>query len=90
MLRLLVQLPGLVHLHWRLLRDGRVGVWPKVLLAAAVAYVILPFDLIPDALPVVGEVDDLVVLIGAARLFLRLCPTDVVNEHARTLGVRPT
>ena len=90
LLRLLIQFPALVRLHWRLLRDGRVSVWPKALLAAAVVYVILPVDLVPDALPVVGEVDDLVVLIAAAHWFLRLCPATVVEEHARALGVRTT
>jgi uncharacterized membrane protein YkvA (DUF1232 family) len=87
---LLAQLPARIRLHWRLVRDRRVPPWAKALLGAAVVYVILPFDLIPDTLPVVGEVDDVVVLIMAARWFLRLCPPAVVAEHARALGVRTT
>jgi uncharacterized membrane protein YkvA (DUF1232 family) len=88
-IRLAVQLPRWVRLHWRLVRDRRVGLWPKALLAVAVLYVLLPFDLIPDTLPFVGEVDDVVVLMVAARWFLGFCPTAVVAEHGRALGIRP-
>jgi uncharacterized membrane protein YkvA (DUF1232 family) len=84
-LEILLHLPNLVRLYWRLLRDRRVSVWPKALLAGALAYVVLPFDLIPDAIPFLGEVDDLVILIAAARWFMRLCPPEVVREHARAI-----
>jgi uncharacterized membrane protein YkvA (DUF1232 family) len=84
-LEILLHLPSLVRLHWRLLRDARVSIWPKALLAAALAYVALPFDFIPDALPFLGQVDDLVIVIVAARWFLQLCPPDVVREHAQAI-----
>jgi uncharacterized membrane protein YkvA (DUF1232 family) len=82
----LLQLPALVRLYWRLLWDRRVSPWPKAVLAVAAAYVILPFDLIPDTLPLVGEIDDLVILVVAARWFLDWCPAAVVREHARAVG----
>jgi uncharacterized membrane protein YkvA (DUF1232 family) len=87
-LEVLLHLPSLVRLYWRLLRDARVSVWPKALLVGAVAYVVLPFDLIPDTIPFVGEVDDVVILIAAARWFIRGCPPEVVREHARAIGRR--
>jgi uncharacterized membrane protein YkvA (DUF1232 family) len=86
--RLLWRLPGMIRLHARLLRDARVAPWTKALPVAAVAYVVLPFDLVPDSLPLLGQLDDVAVLMGAARWFLRLCPRAVVGEHARTLGLR--
>lgn len=43
--------------------DGRVSVWLKVFLVLAVLYILSPLDLIPDFIPVFGQVDDLVVLI---------------------------
>ena len=87
-LQLLVHLPRLIRLYWRLLWDARVPPWPKMLLLGAAAYVVLPFDLIPDALPLLGEVDDVVVLLVAARWFIEWCPRAVVLEHARALGAR--
>jgi uncharacterized membrane protein YkvA (DUF1232 family) len=87
-LKVLTALPGLIRLYWRLLRDRRVSFWPKALMVAALAYVVLPFDLIPDTLPIIGEVDDLVILIAAARWFIRLCPPDVVAEHVQTIGAQ--
>ena len=84
-LRFLRQLPHFVQLYWRLLRDGRVSVWPKALLLLSFLYVVSPVDIIPDVIPFVGEIDDLVVLIVACRLFMYLCPPDVVREHVRRI-----
>jgi uncharacterized membrane protein YkvA (DUF1232 family) len=84
-LRVMFQLPRLLRLYWRLFRDQRVSVWPKAMLVAAALYVVLPFDLIPDVIPFVGELDDLVVLITAAHWFLAWCPPEVVREHTRAL-----
>jgi uncharacterized membrane protein YkvA (DUF1232 family) len=65
-----------------------VSPWAKALLLGALAYVVLPFDLLPDTLPFLGQVDDVVVVVAAARWFLRWCPPDVVREHARAIGAR--
>ena len=84
-LRFLRALPQFVLLYWRLVRDGRVSVWPKALLLLSFLYVLSPLDFIPDVIPFVGEVDDLVVLIVACRLFIYLCPPEVVREHVRRI-----
>ena len=84
----LVHLPNLVRLYWRLVHDPRVSIWAKALLVGALAYVVLPFDLIPDALPFVGEIDDLVIVAVAARWFIQWCPPEVVREHAAAIGGR--
>jgi uncharacterized membrane protein YkvA (DUF1232 family) len=89
-LDVVLHLPSFIRLYWRLLKDRRVSFWPKALLVAAVAYVVLPFDLIPDTIPLLGEIDDVVIFVAAARWFLQLCPPDVVREHARTIGRPPT
>ena len=52
------------------LTDPQVGKARKLLLLAAVAYVVLPFDAIPDVIPVLGWLDDVGVLAGAAALLL--------------------
>jgi len=87
-LELLLHLPNLIRLYWRLFRDSRVSWAPKALLVGALGYVILPFDIIPDAIPLFGEVDDLVILLAAARTFIRWCPPDVVQEHVRAIDGR--
>jgi len=84
-LRFLRELPHFVLLYWRLVRDGRVSVWPKALLLLTFLYILSPVDFIPDVMPFIGEVDDLVLLIVACRLFIYLCPPEVVREHVRRI-----
>ncbi len=87
-LDIVLHLPNFVRLYWRLLHDRRVSIWPKAMLVAALAYVVFPFDLIPDVIPIVGEIDDAVILIAAAHWFIAWCPSDVVREHARAIDGR--
>ena len=68
------------------MKDSRVGLRPKLVLAGILAYLILPTDLIPDFLPVLGQVDDLVVIFLGLKLFIRLCPKEVVQEHVRSIA----
>ena len=78
-----IKLGGLV---WRLLFDKRVSIFIRALVPLALLYIISPFDLIKDRIPVLGRFDDLIV-IGLALLFLiKLAPKSVVDEH---MGVIP-
>lgn len=82
-------LGGLVRqgrLGWRLLRDGRVPGWVKLIPFAALIYFFSPIDLVPDlVLPGLGEVDDIVVLLLALKAFVELSPPGVVREHLESL-----
>src|SRR5262245_29382060 len=69
---------------WRYLGDPGLGTWKKLLGAAAVAYVVWPFDLIPDTLPVLGWLDDVGVLAALALFLVR-----EVRRHERTLDGVP-
>ena len=71
------------RLVWRLLGDGRVSIWLKMLLLGlSLAYLLMPVDLLPDLIPVLGQLDDAAMLMLLAQLFIQLCPTGVVLEHS--------
>lgn len=79
---LLAELLKQLNLVWKLLLDARVPASTKLLLPLmALAYVIFPIDLIPDVLPVLGQLDDLAIVLLAVRLFVMLAPPDVVAFH---------
>ncbi len=61
----------ILHKLWRYLRDGRVPLWRKLVGVAAVAYLVWPFDLIPDFIPILGWLDDAGVLMAAAVFLVR-------------------
>src|SRR5215212_5451328 len=71
-----------LRLAWRLMREPRVPLLAKALPAMAVLYVLSPLDFIPDVLPVLGQMDDLGILILSVKLFLRMCPTTAASFHA--------
>ncbi len=79
--------PLYARLLWGLLRDPRVPLGRKALLAAGAGYVVLGRDLISDELPMVGAVDDLVAVVLALDLFVDGVPRPVLDEHLAALGV---
>src|SRR5438093_11645693 len=78
---LIRRLPTYMRLVWALLRDGRVPPQQKLILVGIAAYLVLPIDLIPDFVPVLGQLDDLAVILLGLDLFIRSAPQDVVEEH---------
>ncbi len=70
----------------RLIGDRRVNFLLKLLPVGALIYLVSPIDLLPGAvLPVIGALDDAVVLWLGATLFISLCPDDIVQEHMNAL-----
>jgi len=61
-------------------RDPRTPWYSKVLVGAVVAYALSPIDLIPDFIPVIGYLDDLVVVPLGIALALKLIPQPVMTE----------
>ena len=88
LLRYLSLILPAIRLAWALFRDRRVGALIKLLPIMAVIYVVSPLDVLPDIIPVVGWVDDLIVAGGLLLLFFLLAPRGVVLEHLRGTGVR--
>jgi uncharacterized membrane protein YkvA (DUF1232 family) len=78
---LLLFIPNMLLLCARLLTDSRVPATERALLAGAIVYAIIPFDLIPDMIPFVGQVDDAyLIALTLLRLMERTDPA-VVREH---------
>jgi uncharacterized membrane protein YkvA (DUF1232 family) len=73
--------PDCVVLISRLVRDDRVPRRRKVLLAGLLGYLALPFDLVPDFVPVAGQLDDVLIVALVLRRFLRSGGADLVREH---------
>lgn len=83
--RFVWHLPNFVKLYWRLFTDRRVSLLAKAVLLAAIAYVILPWDFVPEYIPFLGEIDDIVVIVLGLRGFITLCPRGIVREHVAAI-----
>jgi uncharacterized membrane protein YkvA (DUF1232 family) len=85
-LALMPQLTKVGRLGWRLWRDRRVPKYLKAMLVGVLLYVLSPLDLIPGFLvPVIGQLDDVTLVLLAGYLFIRWSPQEVVHEHWSSL-----
>jgi uncharacterized membrane protein YkvA (DUF1232 family) len=73
--------PDCIVLVRRLLRDPRVPRGRKVLLGLLVGYLALPVDLVPDFIPVAGQLDDAIVVAVVLRGIVRSGGADLLGEH---------
>jgi uncharacterized membrane protein YkvA (DUF1232 family) len=85
-LRTLAHLPGQLLLSWRLFRDPRVPLLPKVILAGGVLVVFSPLDVF-EWLPL-GQIGGLALLALVLRSFINAVPEDVRAHHMSLLGLR--
>lgn len=74
---------------WFALRHPEAPAWLKLGTLLLVVYLVSPLDLIPDALPVLGVVDDLVLIPAAIRWMLKRLPAHVRAEASRRAAPRP-
>jgi uncharacterized membrane protein YkvA (DUF1232 family) len=74
-------IPDCVVLVRRLLRDPRVPRRRKLALVLLAAYVLLPFDLVPDFIPVAGQLDDAILVALVLRALVRGGGEPLVREH---------
>lgn len=79
--------PQYGRLVWALVTDERTPAPRKALLAGALGYLLLGRDLVPDDVPILGGLDDLVVVVLAVDLFLDGVPRDVLEEKLDELGI---
>lgn len=74
-------IPRLIKLVWRLARDPRVPARTKATLFLMGGYLVSPVELIPDALPGIGQLDDLMLIAFALDQILNRIPEEIVKEH---------
>lgn len=72
--------PDCAVLFKRLVADPRLPRRTKLVLALAVAYLLMPLDLVPDFIPVAGQLDDVVVVAAALRHVVRIAGSELVTE----------
>ena len=70
----------------RLVRDRRVPFLARLILPLLVLYLLMPIDIIPDFIPVVGYLDDALVIMLAAWAFTKLTDPDLVIDMATELA----
>ncbi len=78
---------GQFTLAWKLLLDGRVPLLAKIIPLLAAAYVLFPIDFVPDVALGFGQLDDLAIFLIGLRLFIDVCPPDLVAELQKAANV---
>lgn len=83
--QLLVDLPRRLRLAYCLMRDPRVPTYVKIAFAGALVLIATPLVDLPEAIPVIGEIDVLALTALSVRLFIAACPRYVVEEQERLI-----
>ncbi|MGC9347208.1 MAG: YkvA family protein [Anaerolineae bacterium] len=71
---------------WKLFWDRRVPISTKLVPLLTLVYLLSPVDIVPDVVPGLGQVDDLMILLVGLRLFISLSPAAVVAEYEKLSG----
>ncbi len=86
--RIIFHIPNFIKLALRLLKDRRVPFYLKLMVYGAIAYVLSPYDLIPDFLvPFLGYFEDIVIGILCLIGLVKLSPPEVVAGHVKTIEI---
>jgi uncharacterized membrane protein YkvA (DUF1232 family) len=79
--------PVYAQLILALLADGRMPASRKAMLAGGLGYILIGRDLVPDDIPLLGGIDDLVVVVLAVDVFLEGVPAELLDEKLDALGI---
>ena len=84
-LSMLTNLFRQLRLVWLLFRDSRVPFMTKLVLPLSLLYLVSPVDILPDFIVGLGQLDDLSVILLGMALFVRLCPSRLVDQYRNQL-----
>ncbi|MDO8434307.1 MAG: hypothetical protein Q7S58_18050 [Candidatus Binatus sp.] len=84
--RLVMFLPQFIRVFWRLYHDARVSMLAKSVPLIALLLMLTPPAIELDLIPIVGELDWLLVGYAALKVFIWLCPPNVVREHVAQIS----
>lgn len=83
--RLTFKLKKEIKLYRLVLKDDRTPLIAKVLLWMAIGYLLLPFDIIPDFIPVLGQIDDFIIVPALIYAALLIIPKNLIEEYRQIL-----
>ena len=72
-----------------LIQDNRIPLASRAILPGLFLYLALPIDIVPDFIPVLVQLDDVLIALAAVGLFLRSTPRAILEEHLRRLEAAP-
>jgi hypothetical protein len=84
--RILMYLPQFARVFYRLMSDSRVSVLPKLVPVMALLVMLTPPALELDMIPLIGELDWMLVAFVSFKIFIWLCPPDIVREHVAAIA----
>ena len=84
--RFMVKFKNNLVFYKKLITDPRTPKLPKVLLGAAVTYALSPIDLIPDFVPVIGHLDDLIIVPSLVAVAIWLIPKSQIEEIQKEMS----
>ena len=74
------------YILYNVYKDARVARWKRFFLALVIGYAFCPIDLIPDFIPILGYLDDLILVPVGISIALKLIPTEIMDEHRKNLS----
>lgn len=78
---------GKLFLLWRsLARDHRTPLATKIFPWAALLYLLVPIDIVPDFLPILGQLDDIGLIVLLVSMALKVIPKDLLQEHEKKIA----
>ncbi|MBU5487345.1 DUF1232 domain-containing protein [Clostridium sp. MSJ-8] len=77
----LLVIPDIIALICRILKDDRVSVKVKLIIAGAISYIVVPGDIIPDKIPFIGKIDDMAVAFFALNKIVTEVPNNIILEN---------
>ena len=69
------------YVFYLAMKDPKLPVYTRVILSLIVGYAFSPIDIIPDVIPILGQLDDLVILLIATSIAKKLVPKDILEKH---------